>query len=278
MIFRRHIPSPPLGQFVQFFWYYEGWDGGHSMEHVLPDGAFELVINLRDESRKLFDRQDHTRHTLFRRGWISGAQSRYLVIDALPGASMIGAHFQPGGAAPFLGAPAAEFGDRVVEFDAVWGGGARDLRDELLAAKGPSAKFRVLERFLAGRLRGAQERDIRRDRVDWAIRQFCEQPSAASVAATAARAGVSHKHFIQEFRDRVGLAPKVFCRVRRFQKALAQANAAQKVNWAEVAHSGGYYDQAHLINDFRACTGLTPARYLEFGEHDPQFLPVSQPG
>ena len=65
MILRRHVPAPPLSGFVDFFWFFEGWDGSHPMEHVLPDGAFELVINLRDGPRKLFDRHDLSRCTFF---------------------------------------------------------------------------------------------------------------------------------------------------------------------------------------------------------------------
>src|SRR5437660_11775793 len=102
----RHISAPPLNQYVDFFWYYVDLSPDHDREHVLPDGSFELIINLQEIPRKLFDQNDSSRHIQFKRGWISGAQSRLLVIDALQRPSMIGAHFKPGGAAPFLGLPA----------------------------------------------------------------------------------------------------------------------------------------------------------------------------
>ncbi len=276
MILRRHVPAPPLSGFVDFFWFFEGWDGSHPMEHVLPDGAFELVINLREGPRKLFDRHDLSRCTSFRRGWISGAHSQYIVIDTMPGASMIGAHFKPGGAAPFLGFPAAEFQDRVVEFDAIWGSRAVELRDRLLAAPGPSAKFALLEMFLAAKLARRPANGVRRDGVAWATAQFCRQPEVQSIGAAARHLGMSHKHFIDQFRRQVGLAPKLFCRIRRFQGVLAQVNCGRPVDWAEVACECGYYDQAHFINDFHAFSGLNPSAYRSLGDDYASFVPIGE--
>ena len=99
----RHVPSPPLNQYVDFFWYYVDFLPDHDREHVLPDGTFELIINLQDTPRKLFHRADADSWDAFKRGWISGAQRTFLVIDALPRSSMIGVHFKPGGATAFLG-------------------------------------------------------------------------------------------------------------------------------------------------------------------------------
>jgi AraC-like DNA-binding protein len=73
--------------------------------------------------------------------------------------------------------------------------------------------------------------------------------------------GLSHTRFIQLFREHVGLTPKLFCRVRRFRMALDRIQNGMPVNWAALATDCGYYDQAHLIHDFRAFAGLTPAQY-----------------
>ena len=61
MIYLRHFPRSPLAGFVDWFWFYEGLFPDHRREHVLPDGTFELVIDLRETPRKLFDRQDASR-------------------------------------------------------------------------------------------------------------------------------------------------------------------------------------------------------------------------
>ena len=119
----RHKPHPPLGHHIEWLWYYVDLTPDHDREHVLPDGCFDLIINLENRPRKLFDRERAGRFNSFKRGWLSAAQEEFLIIDALPCSTMIGAHFKPGGAARFLGLPAGELGRQVVELDAIWGGG-----------------------------------------------------------------------------------------------------------------------------------------------------------
>jgi hypothetical protein len=92
----RRIPAAPLDAYVSWLWYFHDYYPDHERQFVMPEGTFELIINLEDRPRKLFDRGDFNRYRSFRRGWISGTHRGYLVIDALSGSSMIGAHFKPG--------------------------------------------------------------------------------------------------------------------------------------------------------------------------------------
>jgi len=272
MIYRRHTPGLPLAAFVDFFWYYDCCFPDHTMEKCLPDGTFELVINLHDEPRKLFDSDDVGRHTAFRRGWLSGTHSRYIIIDAINNSSMIGAHFKPGGAAAFLNLPAGQLRDQVVELDALWGASAWNWRDRLLAAPGPAAKFQVLERFLLDHLKEPDRSSQRRKRVDWALGRFVQRAEVDDVAAVASALGMSHKHFIEEFRREVGLTPKLFCRIRRFQDVLRRINSGKVVEWADIAYPCGYFDQAHFNHDFRSFAGLNPSRYLSHRLEYPNFV------
>jgi AraC-like DNA-binding protein len=274
MIFHRYIPGPPLGEFIEWFWYYDDFYPLHRREHVLPDGTFELIIELRDQPRRLFNRNDSNRHESFRRGWFSGSHSEYIVIDALPNSSMIGAHFRPGGVTPFLGLPADELRDRVCELDAFWGRSAWDLRDHLLAATSPHAKFQCLEQFLVDRLRRSESAVYRRARVTWAVQRFLHEPHGITISDVVGETGISHKHFINEFRRHVGLTPKLFCRIQRFRQVLTEISHRRTVDWADVAFSCGYFDQAHFVHDFQAFAGLNPTAYLRYQPGDPRFVPV----
>src|SRR5260370_42338026 len=85
MIFLTHIPGPPLSDFVDVFWFYEGGVIPHAKERVLPSGCIELVINLREDSFRVYDRRDHDKFQNFRGCLISGPHSEFTVIDrALP--------------------------------------------------------------------------------------------------------------------------------------------------------------------------------------------------
>jgi AraC-like DNA-binding protein len=259
----RHIPCLPLRQHVEWLWYYDDHHPDHEREHVLPDGTFDLIINLENRPRKLFDRNHAGRFSSFKRGWISGAHEEFLIIDALPASTMIGAHFRPGGAAKFLGLPASEIGRQVVEVDAIWGPAIWEWRDRLMEASGAQAKFSVLERMLQQRMVAANAKRRENNGVTWAIGQFVREPHLQSIAAVAHSLGVSHKQFIEQFRREAGLTPKLFCRIRRFQEVLGRIHAQKSVRWADVACSCGYFDQAHFVKDFVAFAGLNPSAYLD---------------
>ena len=74
---------------------------------------------------------------------------------------------------------------------------------------------------------------------------------------------MSRRRFICTFGDEIGLTPKLYCRIGRFQRVIASVGAAAEVDWAEIAASTGYFDQSHFIHDFREFAGLTPTEYLE---------------
>jgi len=224
----RHIPAPPLNQYVDFFWYYVDLSPDHDREHVLPDGTFELIINLQEIPRKLFHDADSTKYDAFERGWISGAHSKFLVIDALPHSSMIGVHFKPGGAAAFLGVPADELAGQVVELDAVWGGAVWDWRDQLLAARTPDSKFGILERLLSHRLARRKLRQRHGDAVAWALDRYVAEPDLQTITSVSSRVGFSHKHFIDLFRRQTGLSPSCFAVFAGFRRYCSRFRHAQR--------------------------------------------------
>jgi AraC-like DNA-binding protein len=269
MLYRTHTPRPPLSKFVDWFWFYDDLTLPHRLERVLPDGSMELIFNLREEARHVFDRNTYKPLRDYRRSWFSGAHSRFIVIDTAPDSSMIGVHFKPGGAAAILGIPASALENDVVDLAALWNTDAILIREELLDAPTPDAKFAVLERALFRRLRQESHRA-----VAYAIHQFTSRPHEATVGQVADEVGLSRRHFIQRFTEEVGLTPKRFCRIRRFQLVLAHTQKQRPVAWADVAPACGYYDQAHFIHDFQEFCGMTPTRFMDKALEYPNFIPI----
>ena len=97
--------------------------------------------------------------------------------------------------------------------------------------------------------------------VAFALHRFCVRPHATTVASVLDRIGLSHRSFAQIFHDQVGLTPKSFSRVQRFQRVLRQVHRLPSIDWADVALECGYYDQAHFIHDFQTFSGFTPTVY-----------------
>ena len=113
--------------------------------------------------------------------------------------------------------------------------------------------------------------------VAFALREFRTVPHAWTIAQTTKQLGISHRHFIKVFGEEVGLTPKAFCRIRRFQEVLRLTEGDHRVKWAELALSCGYFDQAHLIGDFQAFSGLTPSAYLALRGGRPNHVPLGEP-
>jgi AraC-like DNA-binding protein len=275
MIFVTHQPCPALCEFVSWFWFYDGYNPAHRLERLMPDGTFELCINLRDEVRHVYDRDKHQPVAAYRGAWLSGTHARHIVIDSTPDSSMMGVHFKPGGAAGVLGMSAGEMANRVVELDSVWGRAGLELREALLESPTPGAKFVVLESFLLRLAKGARGRS---PAIRYALRRFATEPGVMSIGMVANELGLSHKHLIQRFRDEVGLTPKRFCRIQRFQSVLRAIEKQRGVEWADLACACGYFDQAHFIHEFSDFSGLNPSAYLTQRGEYLGFVPVPKAG
>ncbi|MGZ3340422.1 MAG: AraC family transcriptional regulator [Reyranella sp.] len=255
MIYRRHVPRSPLSEFVELLWLFESAAPSHVSERVLPTGTVELVINLR-EGAGSFD------------SVIAGPHSRFFVLDTSQPSSLIGIHFRPGGAFPFLALPMDELRNRHVSLEVLWGGRAVALRERLLATEGAEARLLLLERALLF----LQQPHFRHAAVSHALTAF--RRGSRRIADVVDETGLSPRRFIRLFSDEVGLTPKSFCRIRRFQRTVALLHQVHAVDWAETALACGYSDQSHMIHDFQDFAGLSPTTYLsrrtEHMNHVPQ--------
>lgn len=269
MVYRAYIPRPPLSRFVDLFWYHGGEHPPHARERRLPTGTVELIFDLRDDGARGHDGQEgRERFRGFGGALVCGPHSGFFVIDTAVQASVMGAHFKPGGALPFLGVAAHELRDAHVPLEALWGARAGELRQRLLEAGTPQAGFRVLEESLSERAMRPARRHPAHPAVAFALEEFRYAPHARKVSEVRARTGLSARRFIRLFDEEVGLTPKLFCRVRRFQEALCLIEDGRGVGWADLALASGYFDQAHFARDFRGFSGLTPTAYLaRRGEH-----------
>lgn len=275
MTLEKRKPRPPLDRFVDVFWYFRGAANGacrQGKERALPDGCLQLVINLREDRHRIYDRQDFQVRAEVNGCLIVGPQSEYSVIDTTADMHLTGVHFKPGGAYPFLAPPAAELHGKQVPLDSVWGSSTSELRERLLEAPDVQQRFDVLEDALLTRATRALECHAA---VRFAIERIEAGPSASTIAAVVEQTGLSPRHFIEIFRQQVGLTPKLFCRVRRFQQALACIASSRPVRWTDVALDAGYFDQAHFIHDFRAFSGISPSMYRESRPWHANHVPIA---
>jgi len=259
------VPEAPLSVLVHSIWLYEAGAAPHARERVLPCGSMQLIINLREDRLQVSEADGFAEPRVLRGSLLCGAYSEPFLIDTVHQSSIMGVHFRPGGAFPFLGPPADEFRNTHVSLDEVCGASAAELRERLAEAEPSGDKLRILAAALLDRATGPL---IRRPAVTFALRAFRGGVPAGTVREVTEQVGLSSRRFIQVFSEEVGLTPKLFSRVQRFQKALRMARSRAEVDWAEVASACGYFDQAHLTHDFKEFSGLSPNAYLPYrGPH-----------
>ncbi|GIJ46323.1 AraC family transcriptional regulator [Virgisporangium aliadipatigenens] len=238
-------PGAALAPFVARMGRYRG-DHPPGRELSLPTGAVQLTVNLAEDA---LSRWGAAPMRVGGAGFV-GPSGGPAVIDPAQQRDTVWVLFRAGGAAAFLPGGAHELRDGLVDLADVWGRDGATLRERLLSAADP---VRALERVLTGRLlRGPDPALVAAARA---------LHDGASVAATADRLGWTTRHLGRRFAAGIGLAPKRFGRVRRFQRLLRAVTAGGAPDWARLAVECGYYDQAHLVNEFRDLSGLTPGAY-----------------
>jgi AraC-like DNA-binding protein len=166
----------------------------------------------------------------------------------------------PAGTLPFLPHSASLFTNRETSLEDLWGSSMRSLRDRLREARTPERKLGRLETFFLTRLHRTNA--IRHNPiVRFSLGQIHAAPKIATVADLSRTTGLSPRRLSQLFREQIGVAPKVYCRIQRFHQAIQQLHAGVDLPWSELALGCGYYDQSHFANDFRAFSGLSPTIY-----------------
>jgi AraC-like DNA-binding protein len=239
-------------------WMYEHRARPAALERVLPTGAAQLVVNLAEDVTRTYDPDDEFACVSRPGSILTGPTSRYQVIDTAEQEYVAGVVFRPGGTAAFTDVPGHEIADRDVALDDLWGGRLGSaLRSRVLDAKDVDGQLEAIEAVLRARLRPRATHPA----VSFALDTLQRSPHLASISRVTEASGLSAARLIEHFKRDVGLTPKRYCSILRFQRALRHAHQGRAVDWTGVALDCGYYDQAHFIHDFRRFSGVTPSAY-----------------
>jgi AraC-like DNA-binding protein len=256
--YHHRVPRPPLDAFIASIWLFRDSPRPHALERILPTGAAQLIVNLKEDRTRLYDPEHPHQCSVTAGTVLAGVQSRYQIIDTSEQEYVAGVAFRPGGTAAFVRAPAYETRDADTPLESLWGRQrTADLREQLLERGNPDAQLDAIESALGETLRPTGMHRA----IAFALTAFSRVPLTTTIGAVTDATGMSAKRFIERFKTQVGVSPKRYCRIRRFQRALARAHRGHPVDWVQVALECGYYDQAHFIHDFRSFSGLTPTGY-----------------
>jgi AraC-like DNA-binding protein len=254
-VYRELLPPDRLRPWVQCFWSQETSPAAGSVHRVLPDGCIDILFETAaGGARELY---------------VVGMMTRPLLVARTEAASFTGVRFKPGAAAAFFREPLHRLTDARIDLQELWPR-TGPLHERLSSALAARDRAGLLAAELEQRLGEASIRG--HAGCSFAVRQLTSEPDTG-VGDLCTRLGVSRQALARSFREHVGVSPKTLSRVLRLQRALrllARPPGDGPPRWVDVALDAGYYDQSHLIADFRDLVGLTPSAYLlESGRGSP---------
>lgn len=256
-------PDPRLAGIVAAMWFGEG-SVSYARDRILPSGQSQLLINLGPPQYRI-EAGPPERRIPFRDIWYSGLHQGPIDTEAPHGNALLGVAFTACGGYPWLGHDLSGLADRIIALADALGDGVLALRQRLLDTPDIAQRFELVERWLIARL---NPRAVVHPAVRWAVDRIAASGGHVSVDALARQTGYTRKHLALLFQRQVGFGPKALARVHRFKSALALLGAADEVPWATLAAQCGYYDQSHLVRDFRAFSGYAPSEFLRRGRPD----------
>lgn len=271
MVHQPYFPSFPLSQFVELFIYFDGIQNAHTVDRFLPNGDVEILIDFHDGPQYIYDNNSLKEIQACHHVWTSGVRTEPITIPSGTNASMMVVAFKKGMAAPFFPFPMNEIKDSVVDADLVWGNDFADIRERMLGTKDINVRFLMMEHFLVSKF--VSKMDLN-PCVAFAIREMTERPDALNIARMNAQIGYSQKHFTEMFRKSVGVNPKSYLKIMRFQKTVRTIDGSNEIDWGLIAQDCGFYDQAHFINDFKHFSGFTPEQYAKINTNYQNYIPV----
>jgi AraC-like DNA-binding protein len=266
-------PGPALADYVESIWIHSGYCPPHDYERVVPAGVVELFVNLTTDRLSCCNPDNFFQVDSLRGPIVCGPRDGFNVINTRQLRKVMGVQFRPGGAAALLGVPVSALDGRDWELEHFWGRTAAELRERLDEVHAPEQQLDRMESALIGRV---QRKHHAHRAVLAALPRFDQADDAIPMSELAAELGLSSRRFIELFSRHVGMTPKAYGRVRRFQRVLRQIDGQSEMDWVRIALEAGYYDQSHFNRDFKRFSGITPGQYarLQGGEMNP--IPLSR--
>lgn len=279
MRYRLMQPSPELSHIVESVWSLEddGLAEPEGIERIVPDGRMEFIVVYGPAFEQDIEGAGRGRAPVI----VAGQLSKALLLPRTGAAAgMISARLKPAAGAAFVRAAAGELTDRVFAADGFELGATGALADEIASAESFEDRARILLSYVAGVL-GAAGVEVSREpsRAELAVRRIEETGGLLSVFDIARSLFVTTRTLEREFYRSVGLTPKQFSRIVRFQSVLREHSLSfdsvggaqpygpheggkRRWTWASLAATCGYSDQSHLVRDFVHYTGQSPMQFM----------------
>lgn len=244
MIFNSYIPAPALRPYIEMYWLLSGYVEQKEVIQLMPDGGINLVLNLGEDINSLKFRKNIGHECTYLVGTMMQTDEQVLLGKVL----LFGIKFRPGAFTHFYRFESLDrYANQFHEFD----------RKEFPDIKKTIKYFlSYIDQFYLDRLSPTRYSilDI--------VSDISAHPGVLKIHALAKKHFVTERHLERQFNLQIGVSPKEFINLTRFNKAFARLQAGNQQTLSDIAWESGYYDHAHLTNDFRRYTGKAPTEFF----------------
>jgi len=276
MKFETHILKGAISKYIESIFHFKDFVPEHSIERVVPTGHIFIIFELDGFTRNTLDNDTLKPNNTFTKVWVSGMHKNHISISVHPKSEMFVIQFKPFGAYPFFHFPIQELNEKIVSAEKVLGNEILTLREEILNKKTTEEKFDIAEEWLKGRFN--QEKTPSVELLNVLDRLQAE--SVVNYSNIVEDYAKTQKHLISQFKKYIGLTPKTYQRILRFNEILQQIHQTEKIEWSQVAYQCEYADQSHFIKEFRHFSGFNPQKFIQQGFHkdESNFFPLDRKG
>ncbi len=263
MIYNISNPSVILSQFVKHYWCLENCIpyGETHVHRIVPSGLLELIF-YQDEKPVASVKEKAINESTM----ITGQLNDYYDLKITGKVSLFSIIFQPHGLSAFLNIPLEYLFNQTIPLKFVFGNAVDELETKLFEAKTFAKRIMLIEDYL---LKLLQKKGLKHNfkRINNTIGTINQSRGGVGIEQLASEACLGRKQFERTFAEHIGTSPKQFLRIVRFQNAIDIKSKDKKINLTDLTYQCGYYDQAHMINDFQKLSGMSPKQY--FGLYEP---------
>jgi len=253
MFFKRFSPDKELKNIIECYWIIEDDNVTPQQQKIIPDGFNEVIFHYRSPYRINLGGNWETQSSCL----LAGQIRKHFFLENTGASGIVGIKVKPTALTHLFGLSMHQFTDRVVDVSSVPALSRLLIQKQLLAAADHDERVILLNDHLKKLL---SEKNYTQDAVDHAIELIFTNHGMLPVSAIAQSAGVGERQLENLFKKYVGLSPKFFMRIIRFNyifKLVRENNQS----WGGLAYEASYFDQSHFIRNFRAFTGENPSDY-----------------
>lgn len=246
-------PSLQLVPYIRYYWLLKVDAISEISETSVPVGCINLIFH---KGSRMFS---NTSRKLQPRSFIGGLSTRFTELTSTGNVDMIVVVFQPFGAKIFFSLPMSEFFNECISVNDLGEVSLKELENQIQDIPDSRLSIEIIEKYFVKQLYSFDRYNYKR--IAAAIQAVNNQPQI-DIASLSATTCLSSKQFTRIFTEYVGARPKEFVRIIRFQRALFILQTNPLISFTQLAFECGYYDQPHLIKEFRIFAGCTPSEFI----------------